>query len=158
MKVLVADEQQREVAEGESRRTADDRPAAHARLLQRPGAHRGRLRGAARPHEVFYRTGDRVRRPPPGCPLVYLGRVDNQIKIQGYRVELGEIEAVLRDEAGVEVAIAVGWPVTPSGADGASSASSARPCRHGRDPKPRHGPAAALHAPERIAPGDRSGR
>jgi amino acid adenylation domain-containing protein len=68
--------------------------------------------------ELFYRTGDRVRRPAPGQPLVYLGRMDNQIKIQGYRVELGEIEAVMRQEAGVDVAIAVGWPVTASGADG----------------------------------------
>lgn len=49
--------------------------------------------------------------------MVYLGRVDNQIKIQGYRVELGEIEAVVREEAGVEVAIAVGWPRNASGAD-----------------------------------------
>ncbi|MCB9591976.1 MAG: amino acid adenylation domain-containing protein [Sandaracinaceae bacterium] len=66
---------------------------------------------------TFYRTGDRVRYPEGG-PLVYLGRVDNQIKIQGYRVELGEIEAVLRDVSGAEVAIAVGWPKTASGADG----------------------------------------
>lgn len=69
--------------------------------------------------EVYYRTGDRVRRPlGSDSPLVYLGRMDNQIKIQGYRVELGEVEAVLREESGVEHAIAVGWPVTPSGADG----------------------------------------
>jgi amino acid adenylation domain-containing protein len=69
--------------------------------------------------QVFYRTGDRVRRPSKdGAPLVYLGRMDNQIKIQGYRVELGEVEAVLREESGVEHAIAIGWPVTPSGADG----------------------------------------
>lgn len=69
--------------------------------------------------EVYYRTGDRVRRPgKAGSPLVYLGRMDNQIKIQGYRVELGEVEAALREEAGVEQAIAVGWPVTPSGAEG----------------------------------------
>lgn len=69
--------------------------------------------------EVYYRTGDRVRRPVQAdAPLVYLGRMDNQIKIQGYRVELGEVEAVLREEARVEQAIAVGWPVTASGADG----------------------------------------
>lgn len=66
---------------------------------------------------VFYRTGDRVRWAE-GKPLIYLGRVDNQIKIQGYRVELGEIEAVLREESGAEIAIAVGWPRTASGADG----------------------------------------
>ena len=69
--------------------------------------------------EVYYRTGDRVRRPlNDTAPLIYLGRMDNQIKIQGYRVELGEVEAILREESGVEHAIAVGWPVTPSGADG----------------------------------------
>jgi non-ribosomal peptide synthetase component F len=67
--------------------------------------------------EVFYRTGDRVRWPDGG-PLLYLGRVDNQVKIQGYRVELGEIEAVLRDVGRTEVAIALGWPLSTSGADG----------------------------------------
>jgi acyl-coenzyme A synthetase/AMP-(fatty) acid ligase len=67
---------------------------------------------------VFYRTGDRVRRPRGSAPLVYLGRIDNQIKVQGYRVELEEIEAVLREAAGVEVAAAIGWPATASGADG----------------------------------------
>ena len=66
---------------------------------------------------VFYRTGDLVRWPENG-PMVYLGRVDNQVKIQGYRVELGEIEAVLREVSGAEIAVAIGWPVTPSGADG----------------------------------------
>ena len=67
---------------------------------------------------TYYRTGDRVVRQPGGGPLVYLGRVDNQIKIQGYRVELGEIEAVLREEAGTDVAIAIGYPQGPSGAEG----------------------------------------
>jgi len=68
--------------------------------------------------DVYYRTGDRVRVPRDGGPLIYLGRMDNQIKIQGYRVELGEVEAVLREEAGVEAAVAIGWPATASGADG----------------------------------------
>ncbi|MCB9885705.1 MAG: amino acid adenylation domain-containing protein [Planctomycetes bacterium] len=59
---------------------------------------------------VYYRTGDLVRRPIGSAPLVYLGRADNQIKIQGYRVELGEVEQVLRDVSGAEVAVALGWP------------------------------------------------
>lgn len=50
--------------------------------------------------------------------MIYLGRVDNQIKIQGYRVELGEIEAVLREESGAEVAVAIGWPRLDSGVEG----------------------------------------
>ena len=66
----------------------------------------------------YYRTGDRVRRPLPGKPIVYLGRVDNQIKILGHRVELGEIEAVVRKISGVDGVVALGWPVTSSGADG----------------------------------------
>ena len=64
-----------------------------------------------------YLTGDRVVRPCEGAPLEYLGRVDSQIKILGHRVELEEVEAVLREEAGAD-ALAVGWPLTPSGAAG----------------------------------------
>lgn len=69
-------------------------------------------------NEIFYRTGDLVRRPEGTCPLVYLGRIDHQIKIRGLRVELGEIEAILRDAAGVDRAVALGWPVTANGAEG----------------------------------------
>jgi acyl-coenzyme A synthetase/AMP-(fatty) acid ligase len=65
-----------------------------------------------------YRTGDRVRRPIGDGPITFLGRTDNQIKVQGYRVELEEVEAWLRRVAGVDRAVAVGWPVTTSGATG----------------------------------------
>jgi len=66
---------------------------------------------------VYYRTGDRVRRPMDGGPLIYLGRLDHQIKVLGHRVELGEVEAAIR-EAGVDAAVALGWPMTSSGAEG----------------------------------------
>jgi amino acid adenylation domain-containing protein len=68
--------------------------------------------------KTYYRTGDRVRRPLNGKPLVYLGRVDNQIKVLGHRVELGEVEAALREESGIDSVIAVGWPILDSGAGG----------------------------------------
>jgi acyl-CoA synthetase (AMP-forming)/AMP-acid ligase II len=67
---------------------------------------------------VYYRTGDRVRRPVGDEPLVYLGRIDHQIKIRGHRIELGEIEAAVREESGVDAVIAVGWPKSETGADG----------------------------------------
>jgi len=44
---------------------------------------------------IYYRTGDRVKSGPDGM-LQFIDRLDNQIKIRGYRVEIGEIEAVLR--------------------------------------------------------------
>lgn len=68
--------------------------------------------------EVYYRTGDRVRKPADGGPLTYRGRVDHQIKVLGHRVELGEIEAAIREETGADGVVAVGWPPTPAGAGG----------------------------------------
>jgi amino acid adenylation domain-containing protein len=44
----------------------------------------------------YYRTGDRVLLDEHG-QLLFVDRIDNQIKIRGYRVELGEIEAKIRD-------------------------------------------------------------
>ncbi len=62
-----------------------NRPAdTEARFIADPFAAQGRL----------YRTGDRVRRMPDGL-LYHVGRVDHQVKVRGYRVELPEIEAAL---------------------------------------------------------------
>lgn len=47
-----------------------------------------------RPGELLFRTGDRVRRGSDGL-LYYLGRQDNQVKLNGVRIELEEIERVL---------------------------------------------------------------
>jgi acyl-coenzyme A synthetase/AMP-(fatty) acid ligase len=66
--------------------------------------------------ETYYRTGDLVRRPLGEGPITYVGRVDHQVKINGYRVELGEIEAAIREAAGVDEVVALGWPRTASGA------------------------------------------
>lgn len=64
-----------------------------------------------------YLTGDRVVQSTPDGPLNYVGRLDGQIKILGHRVELEEVELVLRAECSAEV-VAVGWPRTASGAAG----------------------------------------
>jgi amino acid adenylation domain-containing protein/non-ribosomal peptide synthase protein (TIGR01720 family) len=52
----------------------------------------------------LYRTGDLARRLPTG-ELEFLGRRDHQIKIRGFRVELGEIEAALEANPAVRAAV-----------------------------------------------------
>jgi amino acid adenylation domain-containing protein len=53
-----------------------------------------------------YRTGDRVRRLSDGT-LEFLGRADDQVKVRGYRVELGEVEQALRAHPGVAQGVVV---------------------------------------------------
>lgn len=52
----------------------------------------------------LYRTGDRALYLPSG-DIEFCGRVDHQVKIHGYRVELGEIETALREQPGVRDAV-----------------------------------------------------
>ena len=61
----------------------------------------------------LYRTGDLVRLLEEGG-LQFIGRIDGQIKIRGFRVELSEIEAVLQQQAGIQAA-AVNAVNTPHG-------------------------------------------
>jgi acyl carrier protein len=56
------------------------------------------------PGARMYRTGDLGRRLPGG-DIEFCGRGDHQVKIHGYRVELGEIEAALREQGEVEAAV-----------------------------------------------------
>jgi amino acid adenylation domain-containing protein len=54
----------------------------------------------------LYRTGDLVRWLPDGS-LDFLGRLDNQVKLRGFRIEPGEIEAALSALPGVRDAVAI---------------------------------------------------
>ena len=61
---------------------------------------------ARHPGERLYRTGDLAAWRPDGVVL-YLGRLDHQIKIHGQRIELGEIEAAILEHPAVGETVVV---------------------------------------------------
>ncbi len=61
---------------------------------------------SGKPEARLYKTGDLVKRLPDGN-IVYLGRMDGQVKIRGLRVELGEIETALVSHPSVAQAVVV---------------------------------------------------
>ncbi|GHF48580.1 amino acid adenylation domain-containing protein [Amycolatopsis bartoniae] len=109
---LVLDEESRPNTEGELCVRGPQRfpgyldPADNiGRFVRWDGGEAQVLTDPAQPSERWwYRTGDRVRVSNQG--LVHLGRLDQQVKVRGYRVELGEVESALRSEAGVTDAVA----------------------------------------------------
>ncbi len=64
------------------------------------------------PGERAYRTGDLARRLLGG-EIDYLGRIDSQVKVRGFRVELGEIEAALAAQPGVREAVVIAREIHP---------------------------------------------
>jgi D-alanine--poly(phosphoribitol) ligase subunit 1 len=76
-------------------------------------SHLDAERFVTRDGQRWYRTGDVGRLENDGYH--YLGRIDRQTKIRGYRVELLEIEGALRSASGQEVVAAVPWPLLGEG-------------------------------------------
>jgi amino acid adenylation domain-containing protein len=111
------------VASSESRWAEDNVPGEL--LLSGPQLATGYLDDPEKTRSKFasidgdrwYRTGDLAYRDSNGT-FHYLGRIDNQVKVLGYRVELEEIEWHLRVVTGCEAVAAIAWPVQDGAASG----------------------------------------
>lgn len=64
------------------------------------------------PSRRLYRTGDLGRVNEDG-EIEYFGRIDTQVKIKGYRIELSEIEEVLLETQGIAQAVVTVWESRP---------------------------------------------
>ena len=67
--------------------------------------------GAAKATEKIYKTGDLGKILPNG-EIVCLGRIDQQVKIRGHRIELSEIENVITQQSGIKQAIVTAQEIT----------------------------------------------
>jgi D-alanine--poly(phosphoribitol) ligase subunit 1 len=114
-KVLILDGQRRPVAPG----TPGELAIAGAQLAlgYYGDAERTAQKFVTFEGERWYLTGDQAVTDEEGR-FFFLGRLDNQVKIRGHRVELEEVEAHLRAISGVEAIAVVAWPVRDGSADG----------------------------------------
>jgi amino acid adenylation domain-containing protein len=69
-------------------------------------------------NDIYYRTGDIVQKQNNDGQLFFKCRKDHQVQLFGMRVELGEIEAVLREVTNLTNVVALGWPPIDSGVGG----------------------------------------
>ncbi|WP_037898280.1 amino acid adenylation domain-containing protein [Streptomyces sp. NRRL S-920] len=102
---LVVDEHDNEVADGEAGELCVAGPQTTPGYWRAPELTAQRY--FERDGRSYYRTGDLVRHIDG--QYVCLGRNDQQVKVGGHRVELGEIEAAAR-RAGALEAVALVWP------------------------------------------------
>jgi acyl-coenzyme A synthetase/AMP-(fatty) acid ligase len=65
-----------------------------------------------RPESRAYRSGDLVRQRGDGL-LEFLGRIDDQMKVRGYRIEPAEVEAALVEHSAVRRAVVTAQEVRP---------------------------------------------
>lgn len=64
--------------------------------------------------ERWYKTGD-LGRLTAEHGIIFVGRSDRQVKVRGYRVELQEVEGVLRKASSRQQVAVIAWPRTTEG-------------------------------------------
>lgn len=87
--------------DGVARGYLNDARLTAERFVQEPGARDAGARA--------YRTGDRVRRLRDGA-LEFLGRLDDQVKVHGFRVEPADVESAIRRHAEVSECVVIARP------------------------------------------------
>ncbi len=116
-RIYVLDEQQRPVPDGDVGELYVSGVNVARGYLNLPELTSQRfLPDPWRPGARMYRTGDLGRRLPDGN-LLFVGRVDHQVKVRGCRVELGEIESVLREHPAVRDCVVTAASADASGPD-----------------------------------------
>ncbi|MGD3106811.1 Pls/PosA family non-ribosomal peptide synthetase [Streptomyces sp. YGL11-2] len=100
--VVLLDEQHRAVPDGAVGEICVGGPGVAAGYVGRPELTADRFieHPLAPAGSRLYRTGDLGRITPDG-EIAYLGRADDEVKVRGYRIDLGEIDNVLLEDPGV---------------------------------------------------------
>ncbi len=109
IEILLLDEQGRSVADGDPGELHIAGAGLARGYLNRPELTAERFFDhvdADGERRRVYKTGDRAQRLPDGN-IVYLGRLDFQVKLRGFRIELGEIEAALVSHPAIHQAAVV---------------------------------------------------
>ncbi|MEN3541004.1 Pls/PosA family non-ribosomal peptide synthetase [Microbispora sp. ZYX-F-249] len=122
--VVLLDERRDPVPDGEVGEICIGGPGVARGYVGRPDLTADRFveHPLAPPGGRLYRTGDLGRVTANG-EIEYLGRADSEVKIRGHRVDLGEIENVLLEDAGVAEAVAALVPVPGTESSGGELAA-----------------------------------
>ena len=67
-------------------------------------------------NEVWFKTGDLVKERKNGN-LNYLGRLDHQVKILGNRVELQEVDCIIKRASNSDMVVSLAWPIKNGSAE-----------------------------------------
>ncbi len=103
--VLILDEQGMEVSSGETGELCIGGPALARGYVNKPEISDAKfINNPNNKEQRLYRTGDLALQMANG-ELQFAGRIDDQIKLRGFRIELNEIETVLLEYPGIKQAV-----------------------------------------------------